>query len=279
MTPDADRLRAHYGSDDLAGRIAAALPDGPVDRSLLSSLDEFHSRGLAATREIARMAGLARGMRVLDLGCGLGGPARTFAAEFGCRVDGIEIVPEFCRAAAMLNERTGLDGSVAVHRADMGALPFQGAVFDRAGTLHTLVNVPDPAAVLAGVRRVLKPDGRYFFYEIVRAGEGELAYPVPWAPDASLDFTRTEADLREAIAAAGMALEVWEDASGATLEWFAEIAAVRSAAPAARAVGPTLALVMGPDAGLKSRNLHENLRKGRIRVVRGLAAVSSPVAR
>jgi SAM-dependent methyltransferase len=270
---DARLLDAHYGSDDLPERIAAALPDGPIDRARLAALDEFHSRGLEATREVAAMAGLAPGMRVLDLGCGLGGPARTFAAEYGCRVDGVEIVDGFCRAAAMLNERTGLAGRVMVHRADVRALPFANEVFDRAGTMHTLLNVPDPATVLREVRRVLNPGGRFFFYEIVRTGDEPLDYPVPWTPDSSLDATGTEKALRGAIDEAGLTVEVLEDATEATLAWFDRLTERMASAPGTRPQGPNLGLVMGPDAGLKSRNLRRNLEFGLIRVVRGLATL------
>jgi SAM-dependent methyltransferase len=274
VTDDARLLDAHYGSDDLSGRIVAALPDGPLDRADLAALDEFHSRGREATREVAAMAGLAPGMRVLDLGCGLGGPARTFAAEFGCRVDGVEIVAGFCRAAAMLNHRTGLADRVTIHRADMRALPFTDGAFDRAGTLHTLLNVPDPVRVLHEVRRVLKPRGKFFFYEIVRTGDERLDYPMPWTPDTSLDFTRPEDALRGALDAAGLDLAIREDATDATLAWFERVTARLGDRSAPRPRGPNLGLVMGPDAALKSRNLRRNLEMGRIRVVAGLAGVS-----
>lgn len=271
MTVDARSIDAHYGSGNLAERIRAALGTGPVSRESLAELDEFHLRGREATRELATLAGLAPDMRVLDLGCGLGGPARTFAAEFGCVVDGVEIVPSFCAAAELLNRLTGWTDRVTIHRADMRRLPFPAGSFDRAGTLHTLVNVPDLPGLLAEVRRVLAPGGAFFFYEVCRTGEAALDYPVPWASDAALDHAGTAESLRAAVEEAGFVLEAWNDVTSAILAWFEALASAGRTGPRPKAPGPTLGLVMGPDAGLKSRNLRRNIASGRLRVVTGRA--------
>ena len=92
-----DARMDHYGQSNLSGRIRRAcekLDIDPESMSLfdMSNFDQVHIRGLEASREIGALAGLEPGMRVLDLGSGLGGPARTMAAEFGCEVVGVEIV-------------------------------------------------------------------------------------------------------------------------------------------------------------------------------------------
>lgn len=273
MTNDPAGLNDHYGSEDLAGRIRTALGPGSVTRAALENLDEFHTRGIQATREIAELAGLEPGMRLLDLGCGLGGPARTFADEFGCVVDGVEIVDEFCRAANMLSRLVGLESKVSVHRADMRDLPFEEDRFDRACTVHTLLNIADKAAMLAGVGRVLKPEGRFFFYEICTGNGESLAYPVPWASEPEHDHIETPAGLKKALDDAGFRLETWEDATGQAVAWFEALAAKITARKGAARSGPTLGLVMGPEAATKSRNLRRNIESGRVVLVRGVARV------
>src|SRR5918997_5681115 len=106
---------AHYGRGDLATRILEALRAAgkdPDDLAIedLTPIDQLHARGRGATLALARLAGITPGMRVLDVGGGLGGPARTLASEFGCAVEVLDITEEFCRAGAMLTARTGSSG-------------------------------------------------------------------------------------------------------------------------------------------------------------------------
>ena len=273
MNPDAETLNGHYGSDDLAERIREALGAGPVTRDDLANLDEFHTPGREATREMAALGDLQSGMRVLDLGCGLGGPARTFAAEYGCTVDGVEIVPGFCRAATMLNGMTGLAGAVTVHEADMRRLPFADGLFDRAMALHVLLNVPDKTALADEVRRVLAPEGKLCLYEVCSGDGGPVDYPVPWAAGPDLDHLAPEEDLKAALAESGFELETWEDVTARVLAWFDGLAAQFEGRKPRRSAGPTLGLVMGPDAARKSMNLRRNLQEDRIRIVTGRASV------
>src|SRR5690348_5281921 len=95
-----DDVRAHYGAKGLTERLRTALAVlGPENQPLapwrLDTLDQFHTRGLAATRELAELAGITAGTSVLDVGSGLGGPARVLAAEFGCRVTGVDLSEPF----------------------------------------------------------------------------------------------------------------------------------------------------------------------------------------
>src|SRR5262249_25110234 len=103
----------HYGTTSLLRRIdealrRAGLVDGIIGWADLTSLDQFHVRGLAATRELAEALGIGAGANLLDLGCGLGGPARFLAATYGCQVTGIDLSQPFIEAARMLTERSGL---------------------------------------------------------------------------------------------------------------------------------------------------------------------------
>lgn len=115
MTDVLDDVRDHYRATGLTERLKTALMAlGPEDQRLtpeqLGALDQFHTRGLAATTELARLAGITVDMSVLDVGSGVGGPARFLAATYGCRVTGVDLSEPFVDAARYLTARAGLSG-------------------------------------------------------------------------------------------------------------------------------------------------------------------------
>ncbi|MEN8007868.1 MAG: class I SAM-dependent methyltransferase [Candidatus Krumholzibacteriota bacterium] len=267
-------LNDHYGQTDLCGRIRQAcerlgFTPEEMTRDDLANLDEIHIRGLEATRELGRQAGLKAGQRILDVGAGLGGPARTLAAEFGCQVVGLEIVAEFCRAATLLTEWVGLTDQVSFQEGDMRAMPFAGGEFDAVVTQHTIMNVEEKAALFTEIRRVLKPAGGFLLYEVCGEDGHALHYPVPWAGGPEISFLINAEELRKMITAAGFTENHWSDVTAKALDWFDGLASgMQAAAPRPR--GPNVGVVLGPDAAEKSRNLQRNLREGRIQVVQGL---------
>src|SRR5260370_30013244 len=129
MTDVLDGVREHYRATGLTERLKATLTAfGREDQRLtpqqLSSLDQFHTRGVAATDELAKLVGIARDMSVLDLGSGVGGPARYLAATYGCRVTGVDLSEPFVDAARYLTERTGQNGQESFQAASALDLPL-----------------------------------------------------------------------------------------------------------------------------------------------------------
>src|SRR5215472_15759508 len=111
MNSEQDVVR-HYASGDLMARIDAALTRAGVDPAHpkaadLAPVDEFHIGGGPATEAFASKLPFKRGDRLLDVGCGLGGPARYLANRFGAHVTGIDLTPEFIEVATELSRRTG----------------------------------------------------------------------------------------------------------------------------------------------------------------------------
>ena len=136
MTDSIAKVHEHYSATGLTDRIKAALATNTPESQALTvaqfvPLDQFHTRGILATGELAAAARLDPSTRVLDLGCGLGGPARYLAATFGCKVTGIDLSPPFIEAATYLTARCGLSGRVTFQVGDALNLPFDDASFQR----------------------------------------------------------------------------------------------------------------------------------------------------
>src|SRR5215813_10615473 len=106
----------------------------------LAALDEFHVGGLDATRELAAQMDLHPGLSLLDVGSGIGGPARYFAAEHGCKVTGIDLTEEFVLVSRSLTHRTKLDHAAEFLHGSALAMPFEKSIFDRAYTIHVCMN-------------------------------------------------------------------------------------------------------------------------------------------
>ncbi|WFP62550.1 MULTISPECIES: class I SAM-dependent methyltransferase [unclassified Mesorhizobium] len=265
MTDDLDRVRDHYRATGLAERLKTALAVlGPNEQRLkpeqLATLDQFHTRGLAATAELAKLAGVAAGMSVLDVGSGVGGPARFLAATYGCSVTGVDLSEPFVEAAQYLTARTGQDGQVSFKAGSALALPLDDGGFDVVLLQHVAMNIADRPLLYREIRRMLKPGGKFATFDVVLNG-GDPHYPVPWARTPAESFLLSAAATCEAIEAAGFRLLVQQDDTADAKTWFAAL----------RASGPppslNLGVVMGPGFADFAANLGRNLMEGRLGIL------------
>src|SRR5882762_4067779 len=203
MSDVLDGVRDHYHATGLTERLKTALSAlGPENQRLtpqqLGTLDQFHTRGLAATAELAKLAGITADVSVLDVGSGVGGPARFLAATYGCRVTGVDLSEPFVDAARYLTERTGQSTQVSFQTGSALELSFDAGRFNVALLQHVAMNISDRARLYREIRRVLKTGGRFATYDIVANG-GELHYPVPWARTLATSFLLTADATHEAI--------------------------------------------------------------------------------
>jgi len=229
----------------------------------LAPLDQFHTRGRDATLGLARLAGLSADMTVLDVGGGLGGPARTLAKDLGCRVTVLDLTEEYCRVGSELTRRAGLAGHVEFRHGNALEMPFGEAAFDVVWTEHSSMNVEDKERLYREIRRVGRPGGRLAMHEIMAGAASPIHFPVPWARDPAWSFLRPAGDVRRLIAGVGFKELAWTDESAASLEWF------RQRAPQAGAAPPALGLhlLLGADFGAMFRNQVRNLEEGRVAIV------------
>ncbi|MDA8139188.1 MAG: methyltransferase domain-containing protein [Desulfobacteraceae bacterium] len=263
-----DLLKQHYGRPDLAQTLFEALAQ--AGRKISSykdtaAFDEFHMRGREATLELARLAGLRPGQRVLDLGCGLGGPSRLLAAEFGCQVQGIDLMAEFIQVATRLTQMVGLEEKVSFQQGNMLELPYDDGAFDVAWSQHTFMNIEDKLRLAAQIQRVLKVDGMLAMYEIFRGQAPPIHYPVQWAGDASTNFLISLEEMLLLLQDAGFKTVHQQDVTQACCQWFeALIHQMQNRPRQSPPIG--LNLVIGPGAAEKARNTGRNLRENRIQV-------------
>lgn len=203
-----DRIGTHYASEGIAARLLAALraakgPDVAITPEALAPLDHFHNRGVVATREMLDLLDPKAGDHVLDIGCGIGGPARWIAKTAGCRVTGVDLVPEFAAAGQALCEATGQSGRVDIRAGDALALPFDDATFDRAYSQNVAMNIADKVAMYREALRVLKPGGILALSNLGAGPAGPPHYPTPWAADAGSSFLSDAAGTRRDLEEAG----------------------------------------------------------------------------
>jgi SAM-dependent methyltransferase len=265
-------ISQHYGSAGLSQRIVSALRKaGKSLDSLtvedLAPLDQFHTRGLAATRELVSFAGVKESSRILDVGSGLGGPARVFASQAKCHVTGVDITQEFCDAATLLSTLTSLEEVTEFRCADATALPFDDARFDLAFTIQVQMSIEDKERFYAEISRVLRPGGRFAFQDIMSGPGGEIVIPVPWATKRDSSFLIGVDELRAILDERGFQVESLDDISAEALAW-------RKQQPAAAGLAGSplgLQVVMGEQFATMQSNQVKNLEQQRVTYVRGLA--------
>ncbi len=229
-------VTAHYETQALNATIldaikAAGLDVADISPDDLAPLEEFHTLGRQATVELAELAGVTRGWRVLDVGSGLGGPARLLAARYGVHVTALDLTAAYCDAARMLNELTGLSDLVDVRQGDALDLPFADASFDLVWTQHASMNIADKSRLYSEIARVLTPGGRLAMFDIVAGDVSPIHFPVPWAGDPSISFLESIDQMQSLLLAAGFTTLVWEDLTAGVLAWFEERAASAQGAP------------------------------------------------
>lgn len=273
-------VSANYAAPDLLVRILEGLRAAGVDPDApglpaLAAVEEFHIGGRAATAALVEQLGLEPGMRVLDVGCGIGGTARYLASTYGVEVLGVDLTPDFVETATELTRRVGLAGQVSFRVGDASALDVPAGSFDRVVMLHVGMNVADKPALIRGLARMLAPGGMLAVYDVMRVGAGPVAYPTPWAGDETTSWLASPQEYRQAMADAGLEVTAERDRREVALAFFA---AARQAAADGTAPVVGLGLVIGPSMPTKFAHLAAAVGAGVLAPVELVARLAPPPA-
>ncbi len=272
-----EAVKATYASDRLAVGLLKQLQAAGHDLKALSTddliaFDELHVMGRKATIALGKMAGLTKSMHVLDIGSGLGGPARTLAGQFGCRVTGVDLSEEFVAASMELNKRVGLAGRVDCRHGNALALPFEESCFDAAFMIHVNMNIEDKKTLFQEARRVLKTGAKLVLWEICTGSAPGFIYPVPWADDGTFSFLVPMNAMADLLKASGFKALRIEDATDEAIQWVrARQAAMKNHKPKAPKLDLDLVI---HNFRLKRINISKNLMQGSVRIVRAVATRS-----
>jgi ubiquinone/menaquinone biosynthesis C-methylase UbiE len=266
----ADRVAGHYSENlQLADVISQSLRSAgknleKLTTADLATVDEFHIRGRKATLELAAPMNLNSDSHVLDIGSGLGGPARTVAETYGCRVTGIDLTRAFCDAANTMSDWVGLAKRVSFKQGDATNLPFADRQFDAAMTIHVAMNIANKDKMYAEARRVIKPGGVFAVYDVLQGEGGEVLYPVPWARDPSISHLATPDQMKSLLIGARFKLLYVQDSTEESQSFFE-----RMTAQMAKTGVPPVAwrLFLGDDFPAMARNQVRNVTERRIRTV------------
>lgn len=274
MASLSEQVNQTYGSRSLTRKLLASMDAAGLDLARLTTedlitFDELHVMGRKATRALGRMAQLNDEMEILDIGSGLGGPARTLAQAFGCHVTGVDLADEYVEAANELSRRVGLARKTVFQRADALDLPFESGRFDAVCMFHVSMNIRDKTALFREAGRVLKPGAPLALWEICSPNPEEVIYPVPWAADSRFSHLLSIPELKASLSAAGFELHPAEDASAEARTWIKERLAAMGK-PRTRRPAPDLNLVL-TDFRLRRTNVSKNLLNETISILRAVA--------
>jgi SAM-dependent methyltransferase len=254
-----------YAETDLVASIEAlaGVDVSALSRGELEHVDQFHAGGSAAVDRLLPSLGLGPGRTALDVGSGLGGPARQIALATGCAVVGVDVTASYVDAARALTDAAGLGGRVEFLCAELASVERDD--FDAAYTIHVQMNVEDKTAFHREIAKRLRPGAPLAVFEVCRRGPVDPAVPLPWSLDGTDSVLATPADLRTSLRDAGLEEVEWVDETPWVRQWFDQIGA-RLADPRARATLPAL-LDEGP---VRMFNFAVALADGVLTVHRGV---------
>jgi SAM-dependent methyltransferase len=265
-------ISEHWGKGDVYAQIISALEG--VGKNLdtltieeLGPVDHYHVRGFPATVELGDQLPIMSGQHILDIGCGLGGPARYLAHRFACKVSGVDITTAFVDAANKLTSLLKMNDRVVIQRGDGNQLPYDDSVFDGGITLHVTMNVSDRPQFFAEAFRVLKPGAFFAMTEHGLGPAGSPYYPLPWSEDGSGAFLVTPEDTEAFLEGAGFADVKVEDTGEGYLAGYRKAFDL-----ATQGALPPLGthLLMGDSAPAKIRNAAHNIEERRTHPIKVL---------
>lgn len=265
--PDGNLVANHYAHGSLIDAIRDGVQKlGKTINSIhiddLGPVDEFHIGGRLATESFLDQLDIGAGHRVLDVGCGLGGGSRFAAHRYGCRVTGVDLTQEYVETGNELCAWVELSDQVSLEVDDATTLSHPDEAFDRAYMMHVGMNIADKESLASELHRVVRPGGRVGIYDVMKVGDGDLAFPVPWATDSEGSSVASRTAYKSALEAAGFEIASERNRRDFALEFFAQLQAKAASAEGPPPLG--LHILMGSTAPVKVKNMIENISRNLI---------------
>lgn len=192
----------------------------------ISAYDEFHIGGHDATQYFVEKLNFQPSSKILDVGSGVGGPARFFANHFGCHVTGIDLTPDFVNTAKVLSQQTDMSSQTDFIQGNACDMPFEDQSFDGVTLMHASMNIPDKDNLYKQVNRCLKKGGIFAMYDVLSPHdnpEENMRFPVPWADGSHYSkLTKIEA-LKADIKSYDFVINYEEDRSAYAIEYLTEL--------------------------------------------------------
>lgn len=264
-TVDRSSVSGHYAHSGLIQAIENGITrmgktTDTVTVDDLASVDEFHIGGRKATDDLMGRLGIEPGDHVLDVGCGLGGPARFVADRYKCRVSGIDLTFDYVETGNRLCEWVGLSDRVKLFQSTALSISFQDGLFNAAYMLHVGMNIEDKEGLCREVARVLRPGSVFAVYDVMRTAGGELSYPLPWATSPESSAVVSLDQYQQALQLAGFEVISERNRRDFALAYFNEL---RSRTLSAGGPGPLgLHTLMGERRQDQIKNMIESISSG-----------------
>lgn len=235
----------------------------------LAPVDNYHWLRLAGTLALADAAAITGSERVLDVGGGIGGPARQLASRSGCDVTVLDVTPEYCVVGETLTEWTRLTELVTFVQGSALDMPFPDGSFDVVWTQHATMNIPDKPRLYGEIARVVRSGGRFAMFDVLAGPRQPIHFPVPWASEQSVSFLLSPEETRTLITRVGFRELRWmTDEDEAMDVALAKPDPLGEPDPPPDGLNP--GLLNGPDGPRMGANVQRNLEQGRIRFAMGV---------
>ena len=272
MNHSNESILKQYSASNLYDSIRKALlemnknPDKLTTKDL-APVDFFHIRGHHSTKELAERCQISQHIRVLDVGCGIGGTARFLATKYGCFVTGIEIIDEYCQTAVKLSSLLKLNDKTDFKTFNGSEFPFDGETFDVVWTEHVQMNIEDKNRFYSEIYRVLKSGGKLVFHDVFKGSINEVYYPVPWAENESISFLMELYEITQLLKSFNFKISYWEDKTEISAEAFQK-SAEKIQQNGLSPLG--LHLLMGKNTIEKIKNMATNFAEQRLTVIQSI---------
>ena len=262
-----NKIKSHYYSENLTGKIFAALEK--TEKNIhrlgiddLTLIDQFHTGGPQATVRLMELANIKSGAEILDAGCGIGGSSRLIAKKYNQLVTGIDLSDQFIDTAQALTSSTGLSDQIHFQKGSLLDLPFKNGTFNAILCQQTLMNIQNKEKVFKEFNRVLGENGKLLLHEILKGKNDPIHYPVPWATEETISFLEPWDSMEQLILAAGFKkISVEDHTENAANLWLN----AKEKDPSADMSGAHL--IFGATADLFEKTMNFNFKWDRIKVV------------